>query len=901
MANYGISDIKQTKKSNILTTEALNEKEKIDIDSFVSENGKGVNITSNSTYVGESDYNSIYTSEYADTVVAKNGNFDIWTTGNKGKKITTGNYNDTVHIANNGKNTIDLGNGKNDVIVTNMINTSNTVTTGIDNDSYTIRGGVNTVTDKGGDNDFTIETNTSTNTITTSTGNDTFIIKKGTNKITDKGGTNTYNISGDTQTTIKTSGNNRFDITLNYAGMATITANKGDNTLNITNHGVSDYTNEVTANLGDGVSIVNILHDDTPGQNNQVNITTGKSDDIFTIKAGKSNTINSGAGDDKFTITGGIQNVINSGKGNDTIELSDIAVGTQTIKAGKGEDKITIYNGNNTVYGEGDCDELHIFGGENIIYGGNDLMSISGGTNTIYAKGDDISIGGGNNEVFTVGGNNIFFISGGDIQHHINLTKGNNTLNVMGEATRVEATITAGKNILNTFNSATLTVDASKAKTAQYMSIEGSSFVGGQLGKGNDTIIIKSDAENSNILKTGGGADKISISAGKHKVYGEAGNDYFEIIGGTGHNVYGDEGNDKFLIQNSETKNGTIYGGAGNDTFNIEGGKEIHIYGNEGNDTFNIKQGADNVCYGGKGNDTFNIIGENGSGTVIWGEEGNNTYNVNGGTNSKIYGGSGKDTFNIISGTVADLGDAAGSAVYNFKGGEVTKTQGGDANDTFNITGGKLGVIKAGAGNDTFNIKGSEATLIHGEEGDDIYNLYKHDKALSINDKMGNNTYNFKKGYYSKLNILNMSTESDLAADKYVFDKSFKLTNGKNVKGGNLNTGKSNVSLFFHYDKNSSENGSAIFFVMDMADEISDKNFDTHSVLGITDTIETCTFGGKKYTVDLTEILADVAGWFGEHNTYSTTDDVLNSGSQADINSLMAVYVKDTAECFVKA
>ncbi|MCW5734438.1 MAG: hypothetical protein KIS73_09940 [Enhydrobacter sp.] len=67
---------------------------------------------------------------------------------------------------------------------------------------------------------------------------------------------------------------------------------------------------------------------------------------------------------------------------------------------------------------------------------------------------------------------------------------------------------------------------------------------------------------------------------------------------------------DKLILNCAAATDGqlVVYGGAGNDT--VTGGRGNVIYGNGGNDVFNLGLHGDKLAYGGDGNDVFNMGGE---------------------------------------------------------------------------------------------------------------------------------------------------------------------------------------------------------------------------------------------------------------------------------------------------
>ena len=140
--------------------------------------------------------------------------------------------------------------------------------------------------------------------------------------------------------------------------------------------------------------------------------------------------------------------------------------------------------------------------------------------------------------------------------------------------------------------------------------------------------------------------------------------------------------------------------------------------------------------------------------------------------------------------------------------------------------------------------------------------------------------------------------------NKYTFDKNYKLTNTKNVNNDIIVTDKNSLTLYCTYADSDGSTSTFKTLTMNIEEEIkgTDRSFDNSSIF-INSNGGTYNIGGKNYKLDLTTLKQDLAGWFDNHGAYAnkSTDYVLSNGSEADINSLMAVYTKDTAGCFVKA
>lgn len=895
MANYDENNVKKNKKGWSLITESTGEQETINLQDFLPENMKGVNIIANSTY--SADYNKITSSFFNDTITAKNGKYDITLNGYGNKKVTTGNFENKFTLGNHGKSTINAGNEK---------------------DTYTISNGNNTIVDKGGfENTYKISGGK--NTIT-DYGTVDYKITNGENNIKVKSGsdkTNYFKLDTVWESNYITTGasSDTYDIYVGGGSYANIKSGAGKDYINIydTHYAVKPIL-DIDTGAGDDEVKIDLKYSDRASTNIN-NIKTGNGSDTVEIKSGALNKIDTGNDGDTVKIDGGINNYINTGKGSDTVTISygfnTISTGNDkdiitvkaetvgsaisTIKAGKGNDEITVEGGTNIIYGEAGKDIINLSDGNNNVYGGGDEITATGGVNTIYANADKkITLSGGANTVNITKDKNTIDVTGGN-NNTINLSKGNNTVNVSGGTSEnyIKATvnISAGKNTVNIGGYSIGTIN-STAKTTQTLDIKENAFCGAHLGTGNDIIYTSSIVEETNTIYAGGGNDKIYISAGKKRFEGEAGNDYFELSGGSGHSIDGGDGNDTIDIKEGVTtdKINSIEGGKGKDTFNIEGGKST-IQGNEGNDIINLKKGVGNTIYGNAGADTFNITG--GSGNYLHGDVENDTFTINGGESNSIYGEDDEDNFIVSGGTSNDI-------------------YGGEANDIFTINGGYLNHYYGGNGNDTFNIKGGKFTYIDGdigtETGDDIYNLNtkSEDSFVLVNDSSGNNTVNVSKGYKGA------SSFSPTGSTKFSlnFDKSYKLTNGSNVKSDVVKTTDSNITIYGKFVYNNTTPADSYFdegwgyqFIVNAQNEIKDNEINNRFINGTFSSLSSVKVGGVDYTLNLDQLKSDLVAWFSmdAHSGYADSEAVFDGKNEADINSLMAVYTKDTADCFIKA
>ena len=141
---------------------------------------------------------------------------------------------------------------------------------------------------------------------------------------------------------------------------------------------------------------------------------------------------------------------------------------------------------------------------------------------------------------------------------------------------------------------------------------------------GNDTLTVNGGTFTTGVM--GEGADVITLRSGDALIYGDGGNDRFEIYG-----------------SGFEAR-----GGADQDVFNIRGGDNLILRGDGGDDQFTFVAGSLSILLrGGTGNDVIN-----GHGQIISGN---------------IYGDSGDDTFigfRNAGGTVPNLRGGLGNDIY---------------------------------------------------------------------------------------------------------------------------------------------------------------------------------------------------------------------------------------------
>jgi len=337
--------------------------------------------------------------------------------------------------------------------------------------------------------------------------------------------------------------------------------------------------------------------------------------------------------------------------------------------------------------GLGGNDVIRAGNGANLVYGGsavtdpndgNDTIGAGTGNDTIYGNGgDDLIVG-------TSGSDVIYGGIGSD-------TIGAGTLSIGGEAAAaVTSSVLAGQTTSvyggGGFND---TVDG--ADLINYASNAGTLTVFGNAG--GDTI---------NIL---GGA------AGNQTVYGGLGNDTI-AVNTTGNSVIfgGATDSDNITLTQGATSSATVYGGTGvsdstdlNDTIAVGGGTAV-VYGNAGADTITLTGSVRSTVYGGVGNDTISVTlagTDTANGALIFGGSADSdsiTVVSVAGQNSTIFGGS----------SINDAADLADTIV----GGDGNEVIYGNGGADRLVTGGGNDQLFGGAGADIFAVTGNGNKLV---------------------------------------------------------------------------------------------------------------------------------------------------------------------------------------------
>ncbi len=472
-------------------------------------------------------------------------------------------------------------------------------------------------------------------------------------------------------------------------------------------------------------------------------------------------------------------NVLSATNGNDTLTHESSSTshklfgldGDDTITGSNQRDILIGGNGSDTLIGNSGDDDFIFEGiltGTDTIDGGSGSDRILGSVNddtfslSSFSSISEIDMGAGNDTLLGTSSDDAFNFSGVTITdlETINGNGGNDT--IIG---------TSGSN----------TIDLSNVT-----SLIGFAYIDG--GSGNDTIHGSQSA------------DQIILSTGSDSLYGEGGDDIFQLDAAQSGKkaIHGGDGNDQILgtagdeVLHLSALTGVehIDLGTGANSILIDNGDDVDfssftattflnidfitddsgnetVIGSQDNDTFNINADGGNDTFNGHdGNDTFNISGtQNGDDRIdggtgydqILGSAGDDFMRIVSLTNIEhIDLGTGTNTIFVDSGDDIDLSSLAAGDFLNVSfiaddnGSEDIIGSQGDDVFTINADGGN-DVFNGHDGNDTFNISGTQNgddridggtgyDQILGSAGDDFMRIVSLTNIEHIDLGTGTNT-----------------------------------------------------------------------------------------------------------------------------------------------------------------
>lgn len=347
---------------------------------------------------------------------------------------------------------------------------------------------------------------------------------------------------------------------------------------------------------------------------------------------------------------------------------------------------------------------------------GKDILTYNKqGTYHALAGNDNIKVTGGSGiVVHTDSGNNLVYVTGGSL-HTIKVAESN--------------------------------ADSDKQNGVEELGISGADIVDAYLGAGKDII---------SLINTNGRKENGALA----QIHGGAWGDTFIVRGGT----------QKYQL----------YGDAGNDVFNVEGGEYIVFWGGAAADTFNIKGGKNNKYYGGDSGDVFEITGgiTDVSGQQLILGYGNDVVNVREGNSHQIKGNLGINEINIMAGynhvVTADI-DKAVSKNRGYTDAQINNGEGighgvdklnisdtasgvkanlGDGKDVVVVTAGKFHMIHTEGWGDTIEVGGStNQSNFYAGAGDDTISVYGQANNNLVDTGAGNDFVDIYGGSYTKVKV----------------------------------------------------------------------------------------------------------------------------------------------------
>ncbi|QQM33128.1 hypothetical protein JET14_22010 (plasmid) [Martelella lutilitoris] len=368
------------------------------------------------------------------------------------------------------------------------------------------------------------------------------------------------------------------------------------------------------------------------------------------------------------------------------VVVDDGALGVEAFEGTGFNDTLIGRNTSAEPSGASENDVLYGLAGNDALLGnaGSDLLDGGKGNDMLYggANDDNLYGGFGNDHVFGEDGNDRIFVEAEDGADEIDGGGGSDHLYLSR----------AGYDVAFTFSLANPSVKQYLADGTTIVNIESLEYHGGNLvdtvegGTGDDTIYgygaddILKGASGNDGLYGGAGNDRLyggsgndwldggaSANGGWNDLYGEDGDDTYNIASWTG-NTYIDEqghsGNDRVLFRDLELWAISVEWDAGYTHLEVSDGtgSMTHIHSPSAFESFAFERadrvfggllaggpgasndvfhggGSDDLAYGGDGNDE--IYGQAGDDLIV--SDGGNDGLYGGAGNDRLYGGSGND------------------------------------------------------------------------------------------------------------------------------------------------------------------------------------------------------------------------------------------------------------------
>ena len=561
-----------------------------------------------------------------------------------------------------------------------------------------------------------------------------------------------------------------FNITASTIGAGTLIVDGANGNDTLVGPNVVNNWDVVSSNQGDLNNLANFV--------SMENLTGGNNSDTFDFSngAGVTGTINGGGGTDTLNYSAYLSSVVVDLGANAATNVGTV-LNFENINGGSSSDTLTGNNQANVINGNGDDDVIRGASGNDTLNGGggaddiagqagNDTVNGNGGNDTLDGGADtDIVNGNGGDDLILL--TSLDTIDGGD---------GNDTL--QGNNTNT-TWVVSGTN-------------SGSVDTSTFTSVE-NLFAGTQ----NDTFAFTGTGSLSgNIDGNDADMDTLDFSGYDSAVTVDLSNNSASTVGGTVinvENVVGSSHNDTLTgdgnanmidggagadVINGLAGNDILNGNGGSDTINGGGDNDV-IDGGNGNDILNGNNGQDNI-QGGSGDDTISggndddILNGGDDDDVINGNAGNDTLNGNAG-NDMLDGGAGTDTVN--GNADDDLIVLTSLDTINGGGGDDT-LQGNNTDTTWVVSGTNSGSVDtstftnvenlfAGTQNDTFAFTGTGSLSgnIDGNDADmDTLDFSGYDSAVTVD--LSNNSASTVGGAVINVeNIVGSSHNDTLTGD----------------------------------------------------------------------------------------------------------------------------------------
>ncbi|MBQ9246130.1 hypothetical protein IJ182_07685 [bacterium] len=382
-----------------------------------------------------------------------------------------------------------------------------------------------------------------------------------------------------------------------------------------------------------------------------------------------------------------------------------------------------------------------------------------------------------------------------------------------------------------------------------------------------------------------------TTAAASQNIYDYEGKDKYNFVAVKNVVIKDDSGKDTYNISlSSNVTVNEISTTSDNDVYKISDSDSIEITDLKGSEKYTFNNVSNSIIEDYTSDNDKYVLSNYSDNITVVDYGGDDNYSLNTVSNSSIEDKKGNDKYNVQNSIDLKIVEALGDDKYTYKNVQATEEnncliQDDNGKDNYKITSSKLKIVE-NDGNDTYNITSSDI-IISDSRGDDTYNL-TNNISVKITDANPNTNDTYK---LNKITGKTDITDNGGGKDNLVLSKA----NAKNIiymADFTTTTGKVASGSIFIFDKTS--NGS-----------IKVNNYLNTASAEITGTtgngkIESIKAGKTEFvskidnfygsSTNYAQLASDVASWLSTNTGYINISDLVNDGSQSQIQDFIAYF-----------